>query len=196
MADEDDDLPPCDPLVKAFLLHGVGLAALINSAQTEYYKRRRLGMNVTVIHGPHYLQRLLARVVVRSVLISPVVVILALLLGWMIAVWVGWSHLKDHLQDPGNRTIAVGILFVAGVLICFAKQNYQSFAGFAEMEVGCVACWAGLGKINDPDSGAVYAIAAGIYLVSRGAENAYLGRRAVRAMYREYQTALKWARMF
>jgi hypothetical protein len=196
VAEKDEELPPCDPFVKKYLLHGVGLAAWINSAQTEYYERRREGLEVTVIRGPHFLQRKLARCVVWCVLLFPVVFLLALLLGWMVTVWVGWSYLKDHLQDPNNRAIAVVILLIAGVLICVAKQRYQSFAGFAEVEVGIVACWAGLGKINDPDSGAVYAIAAGIYLISRGAENVYLGWRAVRAMYREYKTALKWVKMF
>jgi len=196
MANDDGDLPHCDPLIKYYLRCALGWGAWCSLAFTQYYNTRHRGYPIIGLNRPNLLQRYFTLATIWFLLLLPIPTILIPLFTWPFALWLSWIWFKTLVGNTSVVLLAMSTLVAVGMILPWAKQRYQTIYGAAEFEVGLIACYVGLGKVNDPDQVAVYSIAAGVYLIARGVENTYSGRKAIRAAVKEYKVVLRWASMF
>jgi energy-converting hydrogenase Eha subunit A len=113
-----------------------------------------------------------------------VVVIVASVGTWPVALSALWTSLISFACNSTNRSILTVASLLFGILLYVLRRRVRIAYAAAEMVVGVAACWAAFADAKPDQIAGPLVLAGGLYVIVRGCDNAiegWRGREARRA---------------
>jgi hypothetical protein len=113
------------------------------------------------------------------------IVVGAGMFAWPFALAKFWQPLSEAMVSPWLRIFTTAIFVSIAFILYLARTHMQHIYGAAEILVGAVACWTGLGYPSTSALPGSLAVAGGVYIIVRGIDNGVQGWLKVKSAKRK-----------
>ena len=113
-------------------------------------------------------------------IVAVAVALLVSVLFWPFVGIMVWNKIHPFLATGFGKCCGVLVLTLLGIALYIVRSTMRTFYGAAETIVGVAVCGAGMRHIDNDAITSVFAFASGVYVIVRGLDNFFDGRKRSR----------------